>query len=138
MKNKSKTRKWFPFFVILIFIVFIAIQFIKIERETVKTNDLTCIQDSDCVVKSNGVNCPQVFRFDDLSEPQVMIPPPHTICPESEDARAYCNQGTCSLKMDCSKCDTLRKKWYGDYCKNNYNMDGSSRTTCAMYFACGC
>ena len=135
MKKKFKARNWiFIFSAVLIFVLLFALQFIRTEREIVKTRDLTCVQDSDCVVKSNGLNCPEVFRVDDLSEPQLMIPPSHTTCPDKEDLLAYCSEGVCAFKMDCSHCDSLRVKW--EYC-NNYS-GGTSSWLCGMYNACGC
>ena len=104
-------------------------------NQTASQEVANCNQNSDCIIKSNGVNCPRAYNVNNLSEPELLIPPSHTECLDAEDLLAYCLNNQCISKMDCSKCDSLNTK-YKETCQNY--QGGTSDWICNMYNECNC
>lgn len=96
---------------------------------------LICSQDSDCVIKTNEVNCPIAAHKDDSSEYKTQIPPSRTECPKIQEIVPFCSQGKCEIKYDCTKCAVLRAE-FEDYCPSH--MNGTSGWICGMYNECNC
>lgn len=104
------------------------------EESTAQTN-FVCSQDSDCIIKTNGVNCAIASHKNDISEYKPRMPPSMTACPEEEMVLPYCRQGECQIKYDCSKCDILKERL--SFCDEDTGGPTAS-WICWMYKNCNC
>ena len=119
---------------ILIILILIGGIYIYNNKFSIK-KDFICYQDSDCIIKENGVNCPIASHKDDTSLYGVRIPPSETECPKANETIGFCLEGKCSIKYDCSKCAILKSE-LDDFCLTH--MEGTSSWICKMYTECIC
>jgi len=101
--------------------------FEEIEEE--KSGELICTQDSDCIIFDKSGGCPMALHKDDIEGR--IGPPSLASCPPSSHFTAYCLDGNCRQKIDCSKCDIL-KEFYEDSCfeKESFSCNGYRSCNC--------
>jgi hypothetical protein len=141
---KNKNILWIVGIIIFVFVVICVIVFSKINKNIVPEKNLTyaldtsCNVDSDCIIKTNGLNCPKAFnKIEVNSEYKQMMPPGYTACPNANEVVAFCSQSNCSIKYECSKCDVLKKE-LGKSCSLPNEDLGQIRWICEMYSNCNC
>jgi hypothetical protein len=98
-----------------------------------------CKEDGDCIIRVNNNKKVRAYHKEDpvgieWSDTVERGPPGHTIYPNPDNVLAYCYEGKCKIKFNCSRCDILKQKW-GD-CNNNYMVQTAS--LCELYNKCDC
>lgn len=96
--------------------------------------DSSCTVDSDCVIKTNNMNCPIAVNAKEKASYKQSIPPSHTECPETNEIIARCIESDCKVRYDCSQCPTLKSKM--DFC-TTYS-GGTMSWICDLYKECKC